>query len=80
MVVFWCILHSFVHMATADNITAHWTDINHPMANNKPNAILHVTQNWNPGDSSGMHNNHEIGVYYKRSMAGGQSSNRTWRL
>ena len=58
---------TFVHAATAGNITNNWTDIDHPLINGNPAALLHVTQNWNPGDGPGVYNNHEIGVYYKPS-------------
>jgi hypothetical protein len=57
----------FVHTATATNITANWTEIDNPLTNDNPNAIVHVTQNWNPGDSSGQYNNHSIGVWYNNS-------------
>jgi len=51
----------FVHRAnTSSNITT----IDHPLANNNPNALLFVTQNWNPGGGGGVYNNHRIGVYY----------------
>jgi hypothetical protein len=31
------------------------------------NAIVFVTQNWNPGGSGGVYNNHTIGIYYEGS-------------
>jgi hypothetical protein len=55
---------AFVHTATAGNITANWTAIDHPLTNNNPNAIVLVTQNWNPGGSVGTYNDHPIGVWY----------------
>ncbi len=57
----------FVQEATVDNITGNYTVIDHPQANNHPNAILMVTQNWNPGGGFGLYNNHPIGVYYTGS-------------
>jgi len=57
----------FVQKATADNISGNTTLIDHPQANNDPNAILLVTQNWNPEGGLGIYNNHPIGVYYTGS-------------
>jgi NADH:ubiquinone oxidoreductase subunit len=57
----------FVHTATAANITANWTYIDHPLTNNNPNAIVLVTQNWNPGGVGSTYNDHSIGVYYSNS-------------
>ena len=55
---------AFIHRAVAANINAHTTTINHPHCNGDPNAILIVTQNWNPGGVGGTYNSHPIGVYY----------------
>lgn len=55
---------AFIHRATAGNINAHTTTINHPHCNGDPNAILIVTPNWNPGGVGGIYNNHAVGVYY----------------
>ncbi len=57
----------FVHQATAGNITVHSTDIDHPLTNDDPDAILIITQNWNPGGVGGMYNAHPIGVWYDGS-------------
>jgi len=54
----------FVHKATAANTSGHITTIDYPLTNNKPNAILLVTPNWNPGNVGGTYNDHPIGVYY----------------
>jgi len=54
----------FVHKATTGNTSGHITTIDYPLTNNKPNAILLVTPNWNPGGVGGTYNNHPIGVYY----------------
>tara|TARA_B100002003_G_scaffold147565_1_gene136608 strand:- start:2 stop:970 length:969 start_codon:yes stop_codon:yes gene_type:complete len=55
---------AFLHTAAADNIVAHWTVISHPELDGNPDAILLVTQNWNPGGIGGTYNNHGIGVWY----------------
>jgi len=54
---------AFVHTATvANKLSANGTDIDNPMCNGDPNAILIVTQKLNP---SGLaYNNSPIGVYY----------------
>ena len=57
----------FIHRATAANIGGHITTINHPHCNGDPNAILIVTQNWNPGGGIGTYNAHPIAVYYAGS-------------
>ena len=54
----------FVHTATAANITSNWSYIDHSLTNENPNAIVLVTQNWNPGGVGGTYNNHPIGVWY----------------
>jgi hypothetical protein len=58
---------AFVHTATAANIFFNYTLIDHPLTNNNPNAILLVTQNWNPGGGDGIYNDHPIGVWYSDS-------------
>ena len=57
----------FVHHANSSNTAFQITKIDHPLANDNPNAILLVTQNWNPGGVGGVYNNHPIGVYYNGS-------------
>ena len=57
--------NAFVQQVTSSNRGADWTDLDSPLTNNKPNAILMVTQNWNPGGrGGGIYNNHPIGVWY----------------
>jgi hypothetical protein len=57
----------FVHTATAANTSGNHTYIDHPLTNNNPNAIVLVTQNYNPGGGSGTYNDHPIGVWYSNS-------------
>jgi hypothetical protein len=54
----------FIHRATATNTFFNETVIDHPHSNNDPNAIVFVTQNWNPGGTAGTYNPHAVGVYY----------------
>jgi hypothetical protein len=58
---------AFVHTATSSNITSNWTVIDNPLTNDKPDAIVMVTQNWNPGGVAGIYNDHSIGVWYDGS-------------
>ena len=59
----------FVHTATADNSGGNTTLIDHPLINGNPDAIVLVTQNWNPGGPNAIgtwvYNPHPISVYYE---------------
>jgi len=52
---------TFVHVASASNITNNYTDMDHPSTNAHPNAVIIVTPNWN---AAGIYNDHPIGVWY----------------
>jgi hypothetical protein len=54
----------FVHRAVVGNIVNNWTLIDHPDCNNRKDALLLITANWNPGGYGGTYNNHAIGVWY----------------
>ncbi len=54
----------FVHRATPQNTSANSTYLDHPLTNDNPNAVLSVTQNWNPGGDGGIYNDHPVGVWY----------------
>jgi hypothetical protein len=43
----------FVHRATSENISSNSAYLDHPLINGNPDAILYVTQNWNPGGGGG---------------------------
>lgn len=59
---------AFVHHATSSNRSNNWTEIDHPLTNGNPQAIILVTPNWNPGGGGlGTYNNHAIGVFYRPS-------------
>jgi len=55
---------AFVQVATPQNSVDNYTIIDNPLTNGNPNAILMVTQNWNPGGRNGTYNNHPVGVWY----------------
>jgi hypothetical protein len=54
----------FVHRATPENITANSTFLDSEVVNDNPDAILYVTQSWNPDGGDGTYNDHPIGVWY----------------
>lgn len=55
----------FTHTATVTNTAFNYTVLDHPLANNNPNAVILVTQVWNPtGTLVGVYNPQPIGVYY----------------
>lgn len=59
---------SFIHHAKPDNIVGNITYLDDPLTNGKPDAILSVTQNWNPGGGGGVYNNHPIDVVYDKRV------------
>jgi serine protease len=59
--------NAFVQRATSSNISFNSTYIDHPSANGNPNALIWVTQSYNPGGAGGRYNNHAVGVWYDGS-------------
>ena len=55
---------TLVHYAMLDNTVGNRTYLDNPLTNGEPDALLTVTQNWNPGGGRGVYNNHPIGVLY----------------
>ena len=58
----------FVHTVDTSNITDYFTYLNNSHLNGNPDAILFVTQNWNPGGNRGVYNNSTIGVGYDNDL------------
>ena len=54
----------FVHRATPQSISANSTYLNNRLINGNPDALLSVTQNWNPRGADGTYNDHPVGVWY----------------
>ena len=54
----------FVHRATAGNVSANSTFLDESSINDNPDAVLYVTQNWNPGGEGGTYSDHPVGVWY----------------
>jgi hypothetical protein len=59
----------FIQHATPENTSGNSTYLHSPLTDGNPNAVLVVTQNWNPGGGSGKYNNHPIGVWYDRDRS-----------
>ncbi|OLE29924.1 MAG: hypothetical protein AUG44_02540 [Actinobacteria bacterium 13_1_20CM_3_71_11] len=56
---------SFVHVATGANSSGDYTTLSNAVIDNNPNAVILVTQDWNPSSAAnGVYNDHAIGVYY----------------
>ena len=54
----------FIHRATAESISSNSTYLDNRLINDNPDAILSVTQNWNPEGGDGVYNAHPVGVWY----------------
>jgi hypothetical protein len=48
---------SYAHVATAGNISGHFTVLDHPFLNDNCGAFVLITNNWN-GSGTGVYNNH----------------------
>lgn len=60
--------NSLLHKATLSTISSSATYLDHPNLNNNPNAMIYVTQNWNPGGGSGVYNTSKIGTFYSTTQ------------
>jgi len=58
----------FVHHADLLNTAGNYTYLDNPLTNGEPDAILSVTQNWNPGGGSGVYNDHPVGTVYDAKL------------
>ena len=59
---------AFTHRATSGNTTSNSTYIDHPLTNQEPDAILLVTQVWEPDVDVVV--NHPTGVWYDSNRGG----------
>ncbi len=59
---------SFVHRAKPVNTEDNTTYLDDPLTNGKPDIVLLVTQNWNPGGGDGVYNDHAAGVLYDEDV------------
>lgn len=58
----------YIHMATAANTPNGVTYLNNQWLNGWPNALVWVTQNFNPNSFSGTYNRSHVGVWYDNSV------------
>jgi hypothetical protein len=58
----------FVHRAEPTNTVGNSTYLDDPLTNGKPDAVVSVTQNWNPGGGGGVYNDHPVGVMYDEDV------------
>jgi tRNA A-37 threonylcarbamoyl transferase component Bud32 len=56
-----------VHTADTDNTSANSTYLDISGVNGNPEAMISITQNWNPGSRAGTYNPHPVGVWYDAS-------------
>jgi len=59
---------TIVHHAELLNTAGHYTYVDNRLTNGRPNAVLAVTQNWNPGGGRGVYNNHPVGTEYDAKL------------
>jgi len=58
----------FVHRAEPSNTQGHISYLDDSLINQKPDAVVSVAQNWNPGETGGVYNNHPVGVRYDNDV------------
>jgi hypothetical protein len=58
----------FVHQADPSNTAGNYTYIDSRLTNGQPDAVLQVTQNWNPGGGNGVYNDHPVDVIYDSKL------------
>lgn len=78
----------FLHQADVLNTAGNYTFIDYPLTNGQPDAVLSVTQNWNPGEGRGVYRPGKLlatsvghGENYRtHTMLGGQVRGARQRL
>lgn len=58
----------FVHQASLLNTARDYTYLDNRLTNGRPDAVLTVTQNWNPGGGRGVYNDHQIATLYDETI------------
>jgi hypothetical protein len=51
-----------------DNTVENATYLNNPLISGKADALVSVTQSWNPGGGAGVYNDHPVGVRYDEDV------------
>jgi hypothetical protein len=59
---------TFVHSAGVLNTARNYTYLDNQLTNGEPDAVLSITQNWNPGGGGGVYNDHPVGVVYDAKL------------
>jgi hypothetical protein len=59
---------AFVAKATVANTIGNRTLLNSKLLNGKPNALILVTQDYDPGGAGGVFNDNQVGVRYYKSL------------
>ena len=59
---------SFVHEAALLNIIGNSTYLDDGLTNGEPEAVVSVTQNWNPGGGDGVYNDHPVATFYDEDV------------
>ena len=59
---------TFVHRAGVLNTAGNYTYLDDRLTNGEPDAVLSVTQNWNPGGGTGVYNDHPVGAVYDAKL------------
>jgi hypothetical protein len=59
---------TFVHRSGPLNTAGNYTYLDNQLTNGEPDAVLSVTQNWNPGGGGGVYNDHPVGVVYDAKL------------
>jgi hypothetical protein len=59
---------TFVHRAGVLNTANNYTYLDNELTNGEPDAVLSVTQNWNPGGGRGVYNDHPIDTVYDAKL------------
>lgn len=55
---------ALIHRAAPGNTSANVTHVDDPLTSGKPEALVSVTQNWNPGGDISVYNDHPVRVRY----------------
>jgi len=56
--------YTLIHRATLQNTVGNSTYVDDPLTNGNPDAVLTITQNWNPGGVGNTYNDHPVGARY----------------
>jgi hypothetical protein len=58
----------FLHEADLLNTAGNYTYLDDPLTNGEPDAVVSVTQNWNPGGGRGVYNDHPVDTMYDSTL------------